>query len=284
MPVKTWLPNKRAFEVPTPPGVPPLHGLFLMCGRRGAGKGVACTSLLRHYKRHGCADRIFWVSPTMGSNKAFLDELGVRPEDRLDTCDNAALETVMDAVQEEADAWADYLEQTKLWNKLTRAKDVDDIGLDVLTGADRKGLLEQGARRPKSRYGHRPVLHCVVDDCMGTPLMSGGTRSKLTNMCIKHRHLGDGLGCTLWICAQSWSAQGSMPRAIRENATGVALWHSPHEQQRVKMSEELCDRRGAQHFLDVYDGATQEDHAFLFVDFTSKQDRYRAGWNQVLQA
>ncbi len=240
------------------------------------------TSLLRHYKKHGCADRIFWVSPTMGSNGQFLDELQVDDQDRLDTCDNAALETVIQAIEGESTAWQEYQAQLKAWKKLHGAKHIGDLDHEMLDFAYKAGLLEGSSIRPESRYGHKPILHCVIDDCMGTPLMSAGPRSKLVNMCIKHRHLGEGLGCTLWICVQSWSALGSVPRSIRENATAVAIFNTPQEKQVAIMAEELSDRRGEQLFLDCYKQATESEHGFLFVDLTNKHGRYRANWNTVL--
>ena len=280
--VSTWLPSKTAFEVKTPDYTPKLHGLFLFTGRRGGGKGVAMTSLLRHYRQHGCADRIFWISPTIGSNKQFLDELGVHDHDRFDACDNGALQTVVEAVEEESTAWQEYLGKMKAWQRVHQVKDVGDLEPEVLKYADQAGLLEGSSVEPQSRYMHKPVLHCVIDDCMGTPLMSGGSRSKLVNFCIKHRHLGEGLGCSLWICVQSWCALGSVPRSIRENATGVAIFNTPQAKQVAIMAEELSDRRGEDLFLDCYRRATEPDHGFLFVDFTSKTARYRANWNKVL--
>jgi hypothetical protein len=137
--------------VDAPKGAPPLHALLLFAGHRGCGKGVAMTSLLRYYKRHGRADRIFWISPTLGSNRAFLDELGVAHADRLDSCDNAALETVIAGVEEEAAAWEEYRKKLRVWQKLHRARDVSDLEPEVLTYAHTAGLLEGTSKKPESR-------------------------------------------------------------------------------------------------------------------------------------
>jgi hypothetical protein len=282
MAVKTWLPRKQTFEVKTPPNTPPLHAMVVLAGHRGCGKGVALVSILRHYKRHACADRVFWISPTMGSNKQYLDELGVLEGDRLESCDNAAMERVISEVTAESKEWTLYKKKLATWTKIHTAKDVKDIEPAILSMAESFDLLDEDAAKPKSKYGHRPVLHCVIDDCQGSALMCPGPKSKLVNTCIRHRHLGDGLGCSMWICVQSWSALGSLPRPCRENATGTCLWWSPHEQQREKMAEELADRRGPDVFMRAYEEATQGDHDFLFVDFYSKQARYRAGWNHII--
>jgi hypothetical protein len=73
-----------------------------------------------------------------------------------------------------------------------------------------------------------------------------------------------------------------VPRAIRENATGVVVFNTPHRQQLEKMAEELADRRGPEVFLACYRQATEPEHGFLFVDLTSKTQRYKAGWNHTL--
>ena len=104
----------------------------------------------------------------------------------------------------------DYKQEVKTWKQLHAAKQVEDLHPDVLAMAEGYGMLEENAREPKSMYGHRPVVHIVCDDLMGSPLMSGGPRSKLVNTCIRHRHIGNSLGFTLWLCVQSWSAQGSV--------------------------------------------------------------------------
>jgi hypothetical protein len=213
-----------------------------------------------------------------------LDELGIAEEDRLDSCDNAALRQVMDGVEEESAAWDDYQRKLKAWNRLHSARDVDDLEPEVLMLANSSGLLEENSKKPKSRYGHKPVLHCVLDDMMGCPLMSGGVRSPLVNFAIKHRHVGNGLGCSLYLCVQSWSAQGSVPRPIRENAMGVVVFNTPHQKQIETMAEELSDKRGADVFMDWYKQATEPDHGFLFVDMTSKDARYKAGWNTPLRS
>lgn len=283
--IKTWLPNKRAFQVPTPPGVPPLPTLMLLVGHRGCGKGVALTSLLRHYRKLHLADRIFWISPTICSNAQYLDELGVAQQDRLDSCDNRALQQVIGWCDEEEAAWEEYQKKAKAWRKLHSQRHVEKLSSDLLCYANSAGLLEEGAREPVSRYGHKPVLHLVIDDCMGTPLMSAGPRSMLTNLAIKARHIANGLGLSMYICVQTWSAQGSVPRAVRENATGVVVFSTAHKKQVEKMAEELTDRRGPEVFLTAYEQATQPEHGFLYVCLASgacKTKRYNQGWNTPL--
>jgi hypothetical protein len=276
--VETWLPKKKAFDIPTPDGVPPLHALLLYAGHRGAGKSVACVSLLRHYKKHGCMDRCFWVAPTCGSNKQYLDEINVAENDRFDNPTNAVLDQIVQEVEAEAKAWDEYLKAMKTWKRLRKADNVEQLTVQELIDADSMGLLE-GEGKPKAKYGHKPVLHLVLDDCLATPIMVAGPKSRLSNLCVKHRHIGDGLGITVHLLVQSYSAHGSVGRAIRENSTAVLLWWSTQDAQRKKIAEEVSDRRGPDVFMQAYEEATQEsDHDFLLVNFTKKgAERYRAG-------
>lgn len=201
--------------------------------------------------------------------------------DRFDSCDNRALQAVVAACDEEAKAWEDYLKKEHTWWKLHSGRHVNKLAPDVLMYANEAGLLEEQAREPVSRYGHKPVLHLVIDDCMGTSLMSAGPRSILVSMAIKARHMADGLGLSMYICVQTWSAQGSVPRAIRENATGVVVFSTARKKQVEKMADELTDRRGPQAFLQAYEKATSTEHGFLFVNLVAGtgHKRYNEGWN-----
>lgn len=297
MKFKTWLPKgKSAFQVQTPEDMPKLHGLFILAGHRGAGKGVAMVSMLRAMKRAGAADRIFWLAPTCGGNKQYTQELGVQEQDCYDSPDNAAIEAVMGEVEQEAKEWEDYLEAktvyAKLHRELRRGKGVDDIDNVLLLAAERLGLLEDD-RPPKYRYNKETpaVLHAVFDDCMGTKVMSSsGSKSLLTNLCVRHRHLGPwgngkALGLTVWIATQSWKASGSVPRAVRENCTGALIWRCPQAKMLQHMADELAtgrEREGS--FEAAYEAATGPQHGFLYVDLTTTDPdkRYRAGWNQYL--
>jgi hypothetical protein len=273
--------------------MPKLHGLFILAGHRGAGrgKGVAVTSMLRQMKRAGCADRIFWLSSTCASNKCYLDELGVAKEDQYEHPDNDALQAVISEVTSMAAEYRQYKEAKQVYHRLhtqlQRGKDVTDIDNDLLMQASRLGLLDTD-EEPKYKYGKDTpaVCHLVIDDAQGTKLLSSsGSKSILTNTAIRHRHIGDGFGLTMWICVQSWRASGSVPRAIRENCTGALLWRCPQERMVQQMADELASgRESLDTFREAYNIATERDHGFLFVDMTTTDPmkRYRAGWNTYL--
>ena len=68
-----------------------------------------------------------------------------------------------------------------------------------------------------------PRLGVIIDDCLGTPLLSKPSAG-LVNLCIKHRHVGKGLGISIFMLVQSYCAQGGINRAIRKNCTMLLLF------------------------------------------------------------
>eukprot|EP00965_Chrysotila_dentata_P016292 538801-Pleurochrysis_carterae.AAC.1 len=79
--IKTKLPDKQAFSIETDPSDIRLHGLILLSGKRGGGKTIATSNLLRHYKDSGYFDRVFVITPTYGSNKQIWDIARIEEED-----------------------------------------------------------------------------------------------------------------------------------------------------------------------------------------------------------
>ena len=93
---------------------------------------------------------------------------------------------------------------------------------------------------PKWKYRKEvpPRLALVIDDSMGTDIMlpSAG----LTKFVIAHRHWGEGLGITVFMLVQSYTAgagQG-LSRPIREQTTQLWLFKIAQEGQLKKVFEE----------------------------------------------
>lgn len=245
--------------------------------------------MLKHLKRRGLADRIFVISPTIQSNKPYLDELGVTVQDSFDQPDNSALEAVMQAVDAEAAEWQQYETAAKVYKQLLKAlrrRQPEDIDPELLMEASRLGVMDSidALQPPKSKYGHKPVLHLWIDDCQGSQLMCAGPRSKLNNLCIRHRHCGNGLGLSIWLCVQNWSCQGGVPRPIRENTTAVCLFKIKQQKMLEQIADECSGQLDTDDFLAGYSYATSKPHGFLLIDFGTKDPdrKLRAGWNEFL--
>eukprot|EP00965_Chrysotila_dentata_P192534 6175231-Pleurochrysis_carterae.AAC.1 len=79
--LKTKLPDKQAFSIETDPNDLRLHQLCILSGKRGSGKSVIISNLIRHYKDRGYFDRVYVITPTYGSNKQIWDIARIEEED-----------------------------------------------------------------------------------------------------------------------------------------------------------------------------------------------------------
>lgn len=217
------VPKQKAFQIDTPNDMIKMHTLLLAIGKRGAGKTVAVTSLLKLLKQHKVLDRLFVISPTWDSNKMAFEGLPVDEEDVFhDPTDDAILE-VTKRVKQEARDLMEYKEKVSLKRRVEKAlknmqhdTDVDTIDPELLIMAYGKGVLD--GEEPYHKWGgRRPVMALFIDDSVGSKML--GSRVFL-NFCLRHRHIGPvdntGLGVSVLMASQAYTtAMGGLPKAIR---------------------------------------------------------------------
>lgn len=283
------IPKKKAF-INTPEGEIGLHCCCVVAGARGSGKSVAVSSKLHHLKREGLADRVFLISPTAVSNSEMWKGL-IEDEDIYTDMTNESVIKVIEQIELEAKEWNEYEEQLELWKlwkkMLKQKKPIDEIQPEILIKFLEKGILdmEELGTEPESKYGHKPVLHLVLDDCQSSQLFVPSTKNKLLNATIRHRHLGDGLGCSFWFLVQSYSTNSGLPKAIRDNSTILVLFPMKNANNIIKIIEEVGGNIDEDTFNKVYDYATKDDpHDFLVIEFNPKNKKYifRKNWNEVI--
>jgi len=259
------------------------HCIFLCLGKRGSGKGVLTTNYLRLLKKEGKLDRLIIVSPTAGSNAGLLEQFQVDSDDILDPEDPLVVEILMEKINRERDQYVEELKKLKDFNEFEKLyfsnmpiQDIDPLLL--MEHCDTGGNL----MKPTLKYGHRPNIHVLVDDCQSTALFRN---KRFHNLCIRHRHLGEmpydkkdpemcgAIGCSLYILIQNLKAQGggSCPRPIRNNATQFAIVG------KIKDIKELDDiytsmagEVSKEQFYKAYEYATQERYNSFIIDLNPK--------------
>ena len=269
------VPEGKAFAVETPTHLPKLHMLSAWVGKRGSGKGVAMTTLLKRFKESGCMDRILVISPTFNSNKRMLQDLNIDECDIYDDLDNdACITDVIKKVEKESEDYEKYLEDMKQYNQFQKLmkndKHIsDEMLLEFFDGA--------GFKKPEHKWnGKKPVIGLILDDCQSTNVMRS---KKLANLCIKHRHVGqfkgeDGgaLGISVFMCLQNYKTQSGFPRGIRGNLTHLGLFKTKDEAELKDVASEMSGEVDEETFTKVYKLATDEEHSFLWVDLHPKKD------------
>jgi hypothetical protein len=223
------------------------------------------------------------LSPTAVSNSAAYDGL-VRSEDIYPDLTNSSVAEIVKKIEDEATEWREYEKQLRVWQRIQyelRNKNHEDIDPDLLIYSHVAGLMNEA---PKSKYGHRPVLHLVADDCQSSALFNASTKNVLLNLAIRHRHVGDGLGVTMWFLIQNYSTNSGIPRAIRENATVLCLFGIKDTRTLEKVAREMGGEVDPEQFLEAYSHATAERHSFLVVDFSARSPeyRFRKRWDELI--
>ena len=286
---KIIVPKKRAF-IKVPDGEIGLHCLAVVAGARGSGKSVAVSSKLHHLKAEGLADRIMLISPTAVSNSEMWKGL-IDDEDIFSEMTNESVVKVIDIVEAEAKEWKEYEEKLrlyKLWKKLLKKQTpINEIDPELLLEFFEAGIydLDEMEEEPKSKYGHKPVLHLVLDDCQSSKLFIPSSTNKLLNATIRHRHLGDGLGISMWFLVQNYSTSGGLSLAVRDNATLLVLFQMKNSEKVMKVINEIGGNIDEETFNKAYNYATKDDpHNFLVIEFSpnKKKHTFRQNWDTAL--
>ena len=287
--IKTFdvkLPDKTAFTIETSDDFPKLHTLSILSGKRGGGKSVALANFLKQCKDRYYYDKIILVTPTYVSNKMIWDICDVTEDDVIEP-EVSAMREVIKIIEQEKLDWDNFLEKKKKFAEFTKDKkqNLERIKATRLLQYYEEVFLEPDYDKPTWKYPkeHPPRIAVVLDDTMGTDLMNKPS-SKLTNFAIKHRHIADGLGCSLFMLVQSYRSKDGVPRAIRENCTNLWLFRVNNEDQIKAIKDESDLPVTDEEFMNMCEYSHNIPFNFLFIDFSPKKDckRFRSGLNEFL--
>jgi hypothetical protein len=284
---KIRVPKNKAFTINTSQDFINLHSVILAIAKRGTGKTVAFSNLLRLMKENNVLDRLILVSPTYHNNTHNFHGLPLSEEDIIEP-EKHTPEVLMDILDTEAQDYDLYHERMRKWKLLqkylksdTPIEDIDPYLL-LEFGED-----EQHLQPPTHKYnGKRPVIAILFDDCQGSDLFKSS--SKLSNLVIKHRHLGklkDGaLGVTLMFACQNYTSSSmGLPKSIRGNVCHMLVFRNKNQKELDLIAEECSGEIDSQQFFQIYDKAVIDPHDFLFIDFAKKKEHpsmFRRNFNE----
>lgn len=282
----TELPKKGAFTIETEDDYPKLHTLCVASGRRGGGKSVAISNFLKKCKNKHYYDKIILVTPTYNSNKMIWDICDIQDEDVIEP-DVNAIKMVIKIINNEKAEWDEFCDKKKKYEEFLRDKDgsLQNLNAKRLLNYYNLGFLEPNVTKPVWKYPveQPPRIAVVIDDAMGTDLLAKRSAG-LINFCIKHRHIADGLGCSVFMLVQSYKAQGGVNRAIRENTTHLLLFKVNDFNQIKAIKEESDLPVTDEEFEDMCSYAHAKPFNFLMLDFAPKCEtkRFRSGFDEYI--
>lgn len=281
-------PKKPSFTIETDDDFPKLHTLTLVSGKRGGGKSVSTANFMRLCKDKQYFQRCWLITPTYASNKEIWNIADISEDDVLEPT-MTALKEITKMVEAEREEWELFLRQKELYEKFhkdIKHKAIKNIPPDELMSYYEMGLLDDpNIEKPKWKYDLEcpPRLALIIDDCLGTDLIARRTAG-LVNTCIKHRHLADGLGISIFMLVQAYSAQGGLNRAIRENCTNLWLFKVNDANQIKKIKEEADLPVSEEDFEQMCNYCHEKPYNFIMVDFNPKDEskRFRSGFGEYL--
>jgi hypothetical protein len=263
--------GNKGFPIETPPEQIRLHSVLLAVAKPRSGKTFFISNLLNMLP----VDRILIASSTFDSNKKMMEHLKISEEDIFDPNDPDAVAKMIAVVEGERDDLVKYEEEMKRWKNFEKLlkkgeRIPDSLLLEFYNGEDFKP--------PTHKWnGRKPTIIAFLDDAQNSKLMG----TKLSNLVIKHRHIGafkDGsraIGLSLFIAIQNYCGIGNcLPKSIRSNATHLAVWKTGNKKELDLLSLEQSGMVEPEDFIKAYsyvfDNPNSSPHDFLFVDLAAK--------------
>ena len=273
--LKIELPSSVRYKYETPEMMPNLATQLLCCGAKGSGKTIAIVNLVKKLE----FDRVFLISPTAKSNHAILSMIKINEEDMYeDTEDLTIIDDIISKVEEEGIEYDEYHEKMKEYNEFI--KKINNNEFNLISDNDLETFMNDSNEIVKPEHylnGRRPKIALVLDDILGSFLMSKGIR-KVNNLAIKHRHIapvnaegGGAIGISTFFLTQTFRCQtGGISKPIRSNCNSLIIFKTKNENEYNDLAEEVAGEIGKELFNKIYTMATDEPHGFLFIDFNPK--------------
>lgn len=280
------VPRGAAFAYSTPPEMPKGHMVTLAVGKRGSGKTVAITNLVKMLNY----DRVLIISPTFKSNSLMMKDLDIDPADVFEDADDPnVVDKIIQILDEERDELVTYLEQKKEYSRLLKmlSDNYGNIPDEMLLMFYNNGTFTP----PQHKYnGRNPFVGLIIDDCQSSKLFSS---KRIQNLTIKHRHISafesdrPSIGISLFFLIQNYkSKSGGIDRAIRNNACNALIFKNKDEKEIDFIAGEMGGEVSKEDFLKAYNYAMEDgEHPFLFLDLHKKPEHlsmFRSRFNKFL--
>lgn len=264
------------FAIDTPPEHIKLHCILLAVAKSKGGKTFFITHLLNWLK----FDLVAVITPTFESNSGQFKKMNVQPEHVFDPDDPDVVAKITALVEKERDDLLEYRRKVQMVKEL---KEVYRHPRNLLENYDLFSEyvdLFGGWIKPEHKWnGRKPRIAVFVDDAQSTAIFRN---RRFLNLTTRHRHVGSmpgdepSIGLSLFIAVQNYTATGGgLPKAIRGNATHLALWRTKNAKELKLISEEMAGEVSPEEFLSVYEyimGDEGDKYAMMFTDLHRKDE------------
>ena len=269
-------------EYPTPLSSFKQPCLQMIVGQRTSGKSHLTSKLLAQAKRDKTFDKIYIVTPSFCSNKAYFGKY-IDEEDVFSPT-KSSINEVIARVEADRDEWEEFLQDKKRY--LEFSKDIKNRPLKSFEPDELIYYMDMGFldKPPKWKYQTEepPKSLLILDDCLGSDaiLQSSG----LTRIATLNRHIAplteehsgrSACGLAVIILSQTYRMNNGIGRALRENLSLLTLFKNKQEKQLNAIREELANVVDVEQFNQAYEYATKDKYGNLTIDFAPKEPRFR---------
>ena len=261
--------NIKKKNVPqcTNKSLPLLFNTQLYIGSKGTGKSYKLTKLLKLYENSKIKDddgieydmRTILICPTAqsGANEVYkvLNSLNQDEDVHLEYSDDLVIQ-ILDDIKAKQAEYDEYLEYKKIFSKFLKLKSVDKLENDELISLEEHDFME-----PKEVFGEiKPKVNFLCfDDLIGLGAFYRKSKSIISNLTIKHRHLKTNLIFT----TQSYK---QIPPVIRNNIDIYCIFRSNSYKEILdKIFEDISGMIKIEDFIELYEHATEEKNDCLTI-------------------
>jgi len=259
--------KKKNVPQSTNQSLPLMFNTQLYIGSKGTGKTYKLVQLLKLYEDSNIKDndgieyeiRTILISPTAnsGANEIFktLNSLDFENDVHLEYNDELLLK-ILDDIKKKDDEFNEYINYKKLFNKFKKIKNIKKLNDDELEILEQNEFMDPdevfAEVKPK-------VIFLILDDLVGSGAFSKKSKSVLSNLVIKHRHLKTNLIFT----TQSFKA---IPSIIRTNIDIYSIFKSSSYNEILnKIYDDISGFVKKDQFIELYEYATQQKNDCLTI-------------------
>ena len=250
--------------------------LQMIVGQRTSGKSFLTSKVLAQAHREKTFDRIYIITPSFNSNKAYFGKY-IKEEDVFEPT-RESIQNVISLVEQDRDEWEEYLEKKELYNQFKKDKNkpIHKILEDNLISYYNYNFWDEP---PTWKYEKEEPCKSllILDDCLGSPaiLQSSG----LTKIATLNRHIAplqenhkgrSACGLAVMILSQSYKMAQGISRCLRENLSLLTLFKNKQQKQMDAIVEELANVVDENLFRQAYEYATKDKYGNLTIDFKPK--------------
>ena len=249
--------------------------LWYISAVRNSGKSYLCSKFLAQAKRDKTFDKVYMITPSFASNRAYFGKYVNEEEDVYEPTKDSICK-VIKRVEADRDAWEEYVEKLKRYKEFKKEikhRPLANYADDELLYHYESGHME----KPTYEYKEPVKSVLILDDCLGSPaiLQSSG----LGRIASLNRHIAplkeeyngrSACGLAVIVLSQSYRMQNGPARLLRENLSLFTLFKNKQEKQMEVIKEELGSVIDVELFMKAYDHATKEKYGSLTLDFNPK--------------